>query len=131
PVFRGLAIAGLCSVPLSWILLEGQKWAMIPQWQPARAVLFISLIAALFSAAAGFRARTTLESAAWFALAFAIPMHHAIVSRTFRPAPIALAAALAVTAAFLRRYPAIVLVPLAAFIAMPRIVRNYSPPPPA
>ncbi len=125
PLLHALTIAGVLSVPVSWMLLEWQKWALIPQWQPARAVLFVSLIAALLSAAAGLRARGWIESALWLAIAFAIPMQHAIVGRAFKPGPIVLALGCALTAATLRRHKALILVPLLAFAAMPRIVQNY------
>ncbi len=40
-----LPLLGLLSIPLSWLLLEGLHWTLIPQFQPARAVLWITLAA--------------------------------------------------------------------------------------
>ncbi|HEY1339483.1 MAG TPA: DUF6798 domain-containing protein [Bryobacteraceae bacterium] len=65
----GLPAIGLLSLPLSWLLLERLKWAVIPQIQPLRAVLFVTLSMVFLTAAAGARARFW-EAAAWFACAY-------------------------------------------------------------
>jgi hypothetical protein len=61
---------GLLSMPLSWLLLDQAKWAVIPQIQPMRALLFGTLAMQLMTAATGATVRTRLESAFWFTLAF-------------------------------------------------------------
>jgi hypothetical protein len=72
----GLPLAGVLSVPASYLFLEAEKLALAPQLQVARNVLFITLVAGLLSSMAGIRAaqaRRRLESFVWFAAAFAIP----------------------------------------------------------
>ncbi len=67
---------GLLSMPASIILLEGFKWALIPQFQPARAVLFITAFAAIGAALAAtlaHREKKYLECFGWLCAAFAIP----------------------------------------------------------
>src|SRR5207302_1214167 len=66
----GGAVLGLVSVPLSWWLLERVGWVLIPQIQPARALLFVMLGAQFACAAAGVMARRRVEAFAWFAVAF-------------------------------------------------------------
>jgi hypothetical protein len=97
----GLPIVGLLSMPVSLALLEWQKWALIPQWQPARAVLFVTLIAALLAAIAGVRAarnRRWVEAAVWLTVAFLISMKHAMLGTTLNLAPLRPAVVLALLA---------------------------------
>ena len=71
-----LPLFGLVMVPVQYLLLDVGKWILIPQFQPARGVLFITVMAILLGAAAGWKAaqnRHWLESAAWFVVVFAIP----------------------------------------------------------
>ena len=73
----GLPLIGILSVPVSFILLERWKWGLIPQFQPARALLFVTLFASILGAAAAIRAAQkggVLEAALWLTLVFAIPM---------------------------------------------------------
>jgi hypothetical protein len=72
----GMPTIGLLSVPLSYLLLEQLKWGLIPQFQPARASLFIVAFAVILCSAAGIRAaeaKRWLESALWFVVVFSIP----------------------------------------------------------
>jgi len=49
----GLGALGLLSLPVSWLLMEKLKWALLPQLQPARAILMLqafTLLAALVMA---------------------------------------------------------------------------------
>lgn len=72
----GLPLIGALSVPLSYLLVERLGLALGPQLQPARAVLFVTLMAELGAAAAAIHAgllRRYWECALWFLLAFAIP----------------------------------------------------------
>jgi hypothetical protein len=74
----GLPLIGLLSMPLSYWLLEGMKWSLIPQIQPMRALLFVTALALFLAAAAAARAceqRRYWESALWLLPAFAIPIH--------------------------------------------------------
>ncbi len=71
-----LPVLALGSVPLSWLLLEQMKWMLMPQVQPARALLFVTAIAQILMSAAGCQAaarRRAWEAAAWFAAVFLIP----------------------------------------------------------
>ncbi|HYL79013.1 MAG TPA: DUF6798 domain-containing protein [Bryobacteraceae bacterium] len=73
----GMPAIGLLSIPLSYVLLEQLKWGLIPQFQPARATLFITAFAVILAAAAGIRAaeaKRWIESAAWFVIVFAVPL---------------------------------------------------------
>ncbi len=79
----GLATIGLLSVPLSFVLLDVLKWRLIPQLQPARAVLFTALAAVLMSAVAAVRAgekRRFAESAAWLWIVFLIPQQGSLLA---------------------------------------------------
>jgi hypothetical protein len=72
----GLPLLGLLSMPLSYLLLEVGKWTIVPQFQPARAVLFIVWIAIILASAAGIRAAERKhfpEAFLWLLLVFAIP----------------------------------------------------------
>ncbi|MCX6616003.1 MAG: hypothetical protein NTZ98_07880, partial [Acidobacteria bacterium] len=72
----GLLLLGLASVPASYLLLDQMKWALIPQVQPARAMLFVTALAGILAAAAAVKAsqqRRHWESAAWLLVVFALP----------------------------------------------------------
>ena len=74
--FLGMPLIGILSIPASYLLLEQAKWSLIPQFQPARAVLFITAFAVILGAAAAVRAGLRgawIESAAWLFIVFAIP----------------------------------------------------------
>ena len=69
----GMPLVGMLSMPLSWLLLEKLKWVLMPQVQPLRALLFVTLFAILTAAAAGcaaVRRGRYAESGAWFAAAY-------------------------------------------------------------
>jgi hypothetical protein len=113
-----LPALGLLSMPLSWLLLEQWKWAVIPQVQPMRTLLFITFAMQLLCAAAGVRAERRAEAAGWFALAF-------VPSLPLTVGGIALAAGLGAAAAMAGRWtPAVA---IAAFFVVPWIggVVNY------
>jgi hypothetical protein len=80
-VFLGLLVAAVLSVPFSWITLEGMRWALIPQFQPARAVLFITALGVILSSAAGIQAayeRRYSEAFVWMLVPFIIPVHRLV-----------------------------------------------------
>ena len=52
----GLPALGMLSLPASWLLLDRWRWAIVPQFQPMRYVLFVTLFAQLLTALAGARA---------------------------------------------------------------------------
>ena len=109
----GLPLAGLASVPASYILLERLKWSLIPQFQPARAVLFITVMAVILGACAAAKAacaRRWWESLAWLVVVFAVPIQPRLLELRDWPLPkvltlitLAAAAALALIAESSRR----------------------------
>ena len=130
----GLPIVGMLSLPLSWLLLDQWRWALIPQFQPMRCILFVTLFAQFLTAAAGVRAavrRQPFEAVAWFALAYLPPVQPVMTQPyTFQGAAVVLALALVAWLAIrlgAGREPATLLVGLAAFFAIPGIagVVNY------
>lgn len=79
--FPGLPLIGMMSVPVSYLLLEQLHWALIPEFQPTRALLFITAFAMLLGAAAACQAvanQRYLEAMAWLALAFLQPTNTVI-----------------------------------------------------
>src|SRR5205085_1567438 len=48
----GLPLVGLLSLPVSYVLLERMNWALIPQFQPMRALLFVTLTMQVLAAIA-------------------------------------------------------------------------------
>lgn len=145
PVLRFLALAmpvyGLLMIPLTAYLLDVRKWIFMPQFQPARAVLFITAFAVILGAIAAWRAvesRRWLEGAGWLALVLALPLNGLVLQLfTSLPEPMALRrvlllAALSAAVAFVlylsERVPVLVwfayLLPVA-LIPMQGEVRNY------
>src|SRR5205823_1790440 len=118
----GLPAIGLVSMPLSWLLVEQWKWALIPQIQPMRYLLFGTLAMQLLAAAAGIRAGRSLEAAAWFTAAFLPPLQPSLTG-PFEWGRIALAAGLGAGAAF----GFAPVVAIAAFLLVPWVggVKNY------
>ncbi len=77
-LFLGLIGIGLVSMPFSYVTLEHFRWSLIPQFQPARAVLFITVLGVILCGAAGAHAayeRRFQESFAWLLIPFIIPVH--------------------------------------------------------
>ena len=69
-------------IPLSYWLLERLKWTMIPQIQPARAVLFVVAAAVILAAVAAMRAageRRYWESVLWLIPAYAVPAQSCVL----------------------------------------------------
>lgn len=131
----GLPLIGLLSVPVSYLLTERVKWAVMPQVQPARALLWVTALTAILGAAAAVRAaerRIWWEAILWFAVVFAIPIEPRIADITLQHFVLATGlAALATGAVLLDRRPGAIVV-LAAAIVVPCFaipiaghVRNY------
>src|SRR5204862_438578 len=60
----------------SFLLLENWKWSLMPQFQPGRYLLFVTLFAVLLASAAGIRAAQKgryVESFLFFLIPFACP----------------------------------------------------------
>lgn len=126
----GLPLVGVLSMPVSWLLLERWKWALMPQFQPLRALLFVTAGAIFTASVAGAHAaiaRRRAEAVCWFAAAYL-----AVINVNVMAVPpvhrMAVAAGLAVAAALLlpRRQAALACA-LAAFWAVPVLGRvvNY------
>ena len=72
----GLPLIGMLSIPISYLTLEKMKLAVIPQLQPLRALLFVTVMAALLAAIAGCVAvqrNRYWEAIPWFLVAYLIP----------------------------------------------------------
>jgi hypothetical protein len=129
----GLPVIGLLSLPFSWLLLEREHWALIPEWQPARAILFVSLMSALLSAVAAMKAANLVERLLWLTAAFLMPMQHAMVGIEIHYRPLGFAAALAVVTIGLialgqkTRGTSLILAGIIPFFAIPQsnLVENY------
>jgi len=127
----GLGLLGLASMPVSWLLLEHWRWALVPQLQPMRALLFVALLAQFLTAAAGVRAamhHRQFEAVAWFALAYLLPLQP-VLTAPFAWNQVVLDVALAaLTALAVWRTPRFApAAALAAFFAIPTLggVVNY------
>ena len=131
----GMPAIGILSMPLSYILLDQLKWGLIPQFQPARALLFVTAFSVILAAAAGIRAaerRRWIESVIWFVLVLAVPTSTYIISISGRNLLLllALGAALSCALALQRfRFAPVLLAGITAalFFALPNLahVRNY------
>lgn len=127
------AVYGMLSVPVQYVLLDIGKWILMPQFQPARAVLFITVMAILLGTAAGWHAATAgrrLEAFAWLVVVFAIPVNGTVLELFTEPDArrlllVAALAAATVSAAALPR--AAVLIPAAAVFLIPGFagIQNY------
>ena len=124
----GLAALGVLTMPLSWLLLERFRWGLIPQVQPMRALLFLTLAMQFFSAASGVRAiaaRRPVEAFAWLVPAYLLPLVP-VVTGPLVWTRVALALALATVTALagIRLAP---VAAAAAFFAIPLLggVVNY------
>jgi hypothetical protein len=92
----GLGILGVASMPISWLLLEHWRWALVPQLQPMRALLFVALLVQFLTAVAGVKARRPFEAVAWFALAYLVPLQPLAWNRLVLAVALAALTALAV-----------------------------------
>ena len=123
-----LPALGMLSMPLSYLLLEQLKWALVPQLQPMRVLLFVTAFTVIMGSFAALKAKHVLESAAWFLLVFYIPMR----VQLFDPPTLRLvltALGLAAFAAVARSVsrPALFIAAVLAFVIIPGIgrVSNY------
>jgi hypothetical protein len=73
----GLPLVGMLSIPVSYLLLERWKWALLPKFQPARAVLFVTAVAVILSMSAALKAATAKrlpEAVLWAIFGIAVPI---------------------------------------------------------
>jgi hypothetical protein len=142
--FAGLPLIGILSIPTSYVLLEKAKWVLIPQFQPGRYLLFVTLMASLLSSIAAIAAterRRWIEAVLFFTIAFAIPMDSKVTNilgpeNVTSMQRLALSVALAVLAVLATAvsgkrggYAAITIAAIVPFFAIPSAgkVRNYAP----
>ena len=122
----GLPLVGILSVPVSYLLLEKLKWSLVPQVQPMRALLFVTVIAQFCAAAAGIGAaqvRRFVEAFAWFALVYLVSLNQNVIwlPAAGVAATVALLAAGASFAVWTQSRAAPVLVAAAAFFLAPTL----------
>lgn len=139
-VFWGLLAAGVLSVPFSVATLEGLRWSLIPQFQPARAILFVTALGMILSAAAGIHAGLEGrhgETLCWMLIPILLPVHRLVtppytLTEALLIAALAGAAtgAVAVHAVAPRRAAAaLAMAGLGAYFGIPLVggIRNYTP----
>jgi len=109
--FRWMSIlapaVGMLSMPVSYVLLEQAKWSLMPQIQPMRAVLYVTVFTMILAACAALHsasAKRWWETAAWLCVAVApasiTRTWHSLFEASFRRNAIAvLCGALMITAA--------------------------------
>lgn len=76
--FVGMPLGGILCVPLSYLLLERLHLAIVPEFQPARALVYTVAISSIACAIAAVRAgldRRFTESFAWFLVTIAMPVN--------------------------------------------------------
>jgi hypothetical protein len=76
PFLLGLPLVGILSIPISYVFMDLVKWSLMPQLQPARALLFVVAMAVMLFAFAGLHAglkHRWFESVLWFLPVFAVP----------------------------------------------------------
>jgi hypothetical protein len=125
----GLPVIGVCSLGVSYLWMDQWKWSLMPQLQPARAILWTTFSAVVSCSIAAAHARSWAERIAWMIAPFSI----VVLTRPMHPAdPLlwTLALALAAVFAFALRanstwFAAAAVI--AAMFAIPGIgrVRNY------
>jgi len=123
-----LPALGILSMPLSFLLLEQLKWSLVPQLQPMRALLFVTAFTVVLGSVAALKSANVLESAAWFALLFYIPMRVQLLDAP-TPRMVLTALGMAIFAAAALRMPrqALLIAGVLAFFIIPGIGRisNY------
>jgi hypothetical protein len=76
--FIGFPVIGGLSLPVSWLLLDRAKWALMAQFQPARWALFITLAVMVVCTIAGIEAARDgrrIEATVWLAVTLALVVH--------------------------------------------------------
>jgi hypothetical protein len=127
----GLPVLGILSVPVSWLLLDQWKWAIVPQVQPTRALLFTALFMQFLTACAGVRAaaeRRWLTAFGWLAAAYLLPLQADVTKGWSIQRTVVLIALALLTAALCGKAPRFApATALAAFFAIPILggVVNY------
>ncbi len=77
----GLPLLAVLSLPASYLLLEKMHWALIPEIQPVRALLFVTAFAMILGAVAAAKAvaaKRYAEALAWLVLVFLPPVNREV-----------------------------------------------------
>lgn len=139
PYLAALPVVGLLSIPLSYLLLEQARLAIVPQIQVMRSLIFTLMVAVILIVLAGLRAASQgrwWEAPLWLAPAFLIPMAPVWTGKALTVYLLALALAIATALAVTleKRHPRRAIAGAAAvlfagFFAPEGLakVRNYSP----
>ena len=93
----GLPLLGVLSLPVSYLLLEILNWALVPQIQPARLLLFVTAFAVILAAAAACRAvaqKRYIEAFLWLLPVYLIPTNREIAWPTWNRVAVVVALAL-------------------------------------
>lgn len=118
-IFAVLPVVGVLSVPLSWLLLDKLRWGLMPQYQPARYLVFVTWFAALGGALAGLLAAQSRRYAEAFAFLVA-PFLLPLAPELLRPSALHLGMAAALAAiASAGRFGLPAAAALAAFLLYP------------
>ena len=133
----GAPALGILSMPASWLLLDHWRWALVPELQPMRGLMFVTLFMVLAAGAAGVRAaiaRRPFEAVAWFAAAY-LPALQPVFTESYAARTLAVTAGLAALAWLAVRFSAnrggvSLALGLAASFAIPGVggVVNYPAP---
>jgi len=120
PLLIAIAIVGVATMPLSYVLLDRAKWALVPQIQPMRALLFTGLAMQFFAAVAAIQSKRWWQSAGWFFAAYILTVQP-VLTEPWAWKPVAVVAVIALLTA-VRPIAA-----LAAFVAIPLVagIVNY------
>ncbi len=98
----GLPLLGILSMPASYLLLERMHWALIPQIQPVRALLFVTAFAMILGTVAACKAvaaKRYVEAFAWLALAYLVPTNREVAWPAWNRLGVAISLALVAAAA--------------------------------
>jgi hypothetical protein len=135
-----LPVSGVFCIPISFLLLEKFRWALIAQLEPAKTLVFTVAFCLTACALAGVHAlqkRTPWEAAVWFALLFLIQINVRILDvwklNVTSARQLGLALAFGIVLAFgamrLKRaaQPAMLVVPVIATFVLPLATPACSP----
>ncbi|HVP47341.1 MAG TPA: DUF6798 domain-containing protein [Bryobacteraceae bacterium] len=98
----GLPLIGVISVPVSYVLLEKLQWAVVPEFQPGRALLFVTAFAMILGAIAACKAVTGKrydEAIVLLALAYLPPANRLVEWPSWNRVAVVLILALLTTTA--------------------------------
>lgn len=85
-LFAVLCATGLLAMPLSWLLLEQANWSLVPQLQPARALLWVVVAAVVGSSVLAIRAAQAgrwWQAALWLFPVYALPVNVRLLQLLF------------------------------------------------